>query len=179
MSPPNFVSQRVGNKPTSNNTSNTSRFSLCNRNISVDGITLLSEVPVNVALSPFSSLPHSSDTDSIPLHILKSVASKSKNGAFLGLSVKQAQDRILNPIGQLLNRKFLSLFRFKIWWSTMWVGSSGSDLQMETQLILLQLPELNSFAVLIPLIEAIFALQFTLVPLTVTLYSVLRVAQQK
>ncbi|KAH9683859.1 putative galactinol--sucrose galactosyltransferase 4 [Citrus sinensis] len=162
MSPPNFVSQRVGNKPTSNNTSNTSRFSLCNRNISVDGITILSEVPVNVALSPFSSLPHNSDTDSIPPHILKSVASKSKNGAFLGLSVKQAQDRILNPIGKLLNRKFLSLFRFKIWWSTMWVGSSGSDLQMETQLILLQLPELNSFAVLIPLIEAIFALQFTL-----------------
>ena len=35
----------------------------------------------------------------------------------------------------------------------MWVGSGASDLQMETQLILLQLPELNSFAVLIPLIE--------------------------
>lgn len=38
----------------------------------------------------------------------------------------------------------------------MWVGSRGSDLQMETQLIILQTNERNSYAVIIPLIEGNF-----------------------
>ncbi|KAH7573460.1 hypothetical protein JRO89_XS03G0152900 [Xanthoceras sorbifolium] len=137
-----------------------SRFSLSpDRNISIDGIILLSQVPDNVTLSPFNSLPHFSTTDhasNIPAHILKPVSSKSVNGAFLGLSVEEPSDRILNPVGKLLDRKFLSIFRFKTWWSTMWVGSSGSDLQMETQLVLVQVPELNSYVVIIPLIEGDF-----------------------
>ena len=36
------------------------------------------------------------------------------------------------PIGKLIGLKYLSIFRFKTWWSTMWVGTNGSDLQMET-----------------------------------------------
>ncbi|KAJ0092419.1 hypothetical protein Patl1_24865 [Pistacia atlantica] len=148
MAPRNIVSQRsIPTDSTNNKASITSRFSLStDRDVSIDGITLLSEVPGNVTLSPFTSTSHFPDTDSIPLHILKSVSSKSENGAFLGFSVKEPHDRILNPIGKFINRKFLSIFRFKTWWSTMWIGSSGSDLQMETQLILLQVPELNSYS---------------------------------
>ncbi|KAL0376346.1 UNVERIFIED_CONTAM: Stachyose synthase [Sesamum calycinum] len=86
----------------------------------------------------------------------KSVDSNAENGAFLGLSVKDPLDRILNPIGKFSNRKFLSIFRFKTWWSTMWVGSNGSDLQMETQLVILQVPELNSYVLILPLIEGNF-----------------------
>ncbi|KAL5852220.1 hypothetical protein ACOSQ3_007338 [Xanthoceras sorbifolium] len=166
MAPSNVVSQRISTNSMSSSSSTTtnpdvaSRFSLSpDRNISIDGIILLSQVPDNVTLSPFNSLPHFSTTDhasNIPAHILKPVSSKSVNGAFLGLSVEEPSDRILNPVGKLLDRKFLSIFRFKTWWSTMWVGSSGSDLQMETQLVLVQVPELNSYVVIIPLIEGDF-----------------------
>ncbi|KAK9289200.1 hypothetical protein L1049_017674 [Liquidambar formosana] len=38
----------------------------------------------------------------------------------------------------------------------MWIGSNGSDLQMETQLILVEVPELNSYALILPLIEGSF-----------------------
>ncbi|KAK4483318.1 hypothetical protein RD792_010504 [Penstemon davidsonii] len=134
-----------------------SRFSLApNREISVYGIVLLSDVPKNLTLS---SVPHSldnNDSDPPPEYMLKSVKSNAKNGAFLGLSVKDPLDRILNPIGKFNNRKFLSVFRFKTWWSTMWIGSSGSDLQMETQFVILQVPEINSYVLILPLIEKSF-----------------------
>ncbi|KAK0608181.1 hypothetical protein LWI29_026847 [Acer saccharum] len=154
----------VSGKISTNSMNSASRFSLSpNRNISIDNITLLSEVPHNVTLSPnFANIPttidsdHNNHSNKIPDHILKSVTSKSENGAFLGLSLNQPSDRILNPVGRLLDRKFLSIFRFKTWWSTMWVGSNGSDLQMETQLILLQVPEINSYVAIIPLIEGDF-----------------------
>ncbi|KAK6913670.1 LOW QUALITY PROTEIN: Glycosyl hydrolases 36 [Dillenia turbinata] len=130
-----------------------------NLNICVDGVTILSHVPANVTLSGFSSIPHSSNESSPPPpHMLKAAHAKSPNGAFLGLHVDKPQYRILNSIGRLVERKFLSIFRFKTWWSTMWVGSNGSDLQMETQLILLQLqePNSNSYVLILPLIEGNF-----------------------
>lgn len=154
---PNFVPGKISST-SPREVFPSSRFSLStNGEISVDSITLLSDVPSNVMLSSFGSIPHSSDTDSSnPPYILTSVQSKAENGAFLGLSVKEPLDRILNPIGRFSNRKFLSIFRFKTWWSTMWIGSCGSDLQMETQLILLQVPELSSYVLIIPLIEGSF-----------------------
>src|SRR5262249_53110664 len=51
---------------------------------------------------------------------------------------------------------FVSIFRFKTWWSTMWAGHSGSDLQMETQWVLLSVPEINSYVVIIPIIDGSF-----------------------
>ncbi|XP_051127690.1 stachyose synthase-like [Andrographis paniculata] len=162
--PPNLILEKISSyfhKEKEEEKEPPSRFSLSssNREISVDGVTLLSHVPANVTLSSFSSTPHSSApaADSLPpKHIRKSVQSNAPNGAFLGLSVPEPLDRILNPIGRFSGRKFLSLFRFKTWWSTMWVGSSGSDLQMETQLLLLQLPELDSYVLILPLIEGNF-----------------------
>ena len=158
MAPPNLFTEIHSHNSLKEGVS-TSRFSLSPKGeISVDGVTLLSDVPNNVKLSAFSSIPHFSDDDDSkpPDYMLKSVLSKSENGAFLGLSVREPQDRILNPIGKLLNRKFMSIFRFKTWWSTMWIGSNGSDLQMETQVILLQVPEFNSYALILPLIEGSF-----------------------
>ncbi|KAL2459341.1 putative galactinol--sucrose galactosyltransferase 4 [Forsythia ovata] len=154
---PNFLLEKISsNSPKEIIPS--SRFSLSqNGEISVDSITLLSDVPSNIKLSSFGSIPLSSDTGiSTHPYILKSVKSNAENGAFLGLSVKEPLDRILNPIGRFSNRKFLSIFRFKTWWSTMWIGSCGADLQAETQLILLQVPELNSYVLIIPLIEGNF-----------------------
>ncbi|GFQ07440.1 stachyose synthase [Phtheirospermum japonicum] len=158
MAPPNLILEKLTscfqkekNPP--------SRFFLSpNRQITVDGITLLSDVPQNITLSAFNSVPHPSNNtiSPPPKNTLKSVNSNSENGAFLGLSIKDPLDRILNPIGKLNDRKFLSIFRFKTWWSTMWVGSNGSDLQMETQIILFQVQELNSYVVILPLIEKNF-----------------------
>lgn len=156
MAPPNLFLEKISSYFQKEKVP-CSRFSLSSeREISIDGVTLLSEVPNNIVLSRFSSIPHASTPDSPPpKHILKSVESNAENGAFLGLSVKNPNHRILNPIGKF-SRKFLSLFRFKTWWSTMWVGSSSSDLQMETQMILLQVPEITSYVLILPIIEGSF-----------------------
>ncbi|KAL8481339.1 hypothetical protein ACS0TY_027741 [Phlomoides rotata] len=157
MAPPNLFLEKISSYFQEEKVPS-SRFSLSSdRKISIDGVTLLSEVPNNIILSSFSSIPHSSSPDSPPpKHILKSVESNVENGVFLGLSVKTPDHRILNPIGKFNNRKFLSLFRFKTWWSTMWVGSSSSDLQMETQMILLHVPEITSYVLILPIIEGSF-----------------------
>ncbi|GAB4843003.1 hypothetical protein Ancab_012979 [Ancistrocladus abbreviatus] len=154
MVPPNFFSKILDDKP-ANGPISSSKFCLSSDGkICVDGVNILPQVRSNITLSSFSSVPHSSSTDCpAPPRILKSVSSNSAKGAFLSLSVSTPLDRIENPIGKLITRKFLSIFRFKTWWSTMWIGSNGSDLQMETQLILLQMPEINSYVLIIPLIE--------------------------
>ncbi|KAL0457509.1 UNVERIFIED_CONTAM: Stachyose synthase [Sesamum latifolium] len=157
MAPPSLILEKIYSYFQKEKVPSCRFFLSPNREISVDGITLLSDVPTNITLASFSSLPHSSRNDSPPPEYMqKSVDSNAENGVFLGLSVKDPLDRILNPIGKFSNRKFLSIFRFKTWWSTMWVGSSGSDLQMETQLVILQVPELNSYVLILPLIEGNF-----------------------
>lgn len=157
MSPPNLILEKISSffqrgKP------QPCRFVLSSDNeISVDGVKILSHVPENITLSSFASVCRSPNSETPPpAHILKTVESNAENGAFLGLSVDHPLDRILNSIGKFSNRKFLSIFRFKTWWSTMWTGSSSSDLQMETQLIILQLQELNSYVLILPLIEGSF-----------------------
>lgn len=59
----------------------------------------------------------------------------------------------MNSLGKFQDREFVSIFRFKTWWSTQWVGTSGSDLQMETQWIMFNVPETKSYVVIIPIIE--------------------------
>ncbi|KAK3034630.1 hypothetical protein RJ639_033585, partial [Escallonia herrerae] len=53
-------------------------------------------------------------------------------------------------------RDFLSIFRFKIWWSTQWVANSGSDLQMETQWVLFDVPEVRSYVLILPITKGKF-----------------------
>ncbi|KAG6575753.1 Stachyose synthase, partial [Cucurbita argyrosperma subsp. sororia] len=129
-------------------------FDLSNGNINVKGVPLLSEVPSNVFFSPFSSV-RSSDA---PLPLLQRVHALSHKGGFLGFDQSQSQpsDRLINSLGKFEGRESLSIFRFKTWWSTMWVGSSGSDIQMETQWVILNVPEIRSYVVIIPIIEGSF-----------------------
>ncbi|KAK9281718.1 hypothetical protein L1049_004622 [Liquidambar formosana] len=119
----------------------------------VKGVPLLSEVPSNVSFSPFSSICQSSDA---PLPLLQRVQSMSQKGGFLGFSQGELSDRLMNSLGKFSGRNFVSVFRFKTWWSTQWVGTSGSDLQMETQWVLLDVPEIRSYVVIIPIIEGKF-----------------------
>ncbi|XP_077231992.1 stachyose synthase-like [Tasmannia lanceolata] len=121
--------------------------------ISVNGVVLLSEVPANVSFSSFSSICQSSDA---PVPLFQQVNSRSHKGGFLGFSQEEPYDRLMNSLGKLSNRNFVSVFRFKTWWSTMWVGNCGSDLQMESQWVLLDVPELRSYVLILPLIEGKF-----------------------
>ncbi|KAG6575756.1 Stachyose synthase, partial [Cucurbita argyrosperma subsp. sororia] len=121
--------------------------------IHVNGVPLLSDVPSNVFFSPFSSICQSSDA---PLPLLQRVHTLSHKGGFLGFHQLHPSDRLTNSLGKFKGREFVSVFRFKTWWSTMWVGNSGSDLQMETQWVTLNVPEINSYVVIIPIIEGSF-----------------------
>ncbi|KAL8166609.1 hypothetical protein V2J09_008108 [Rumex salicifolius] len=126
---------------------------LSNGKLTVKGLPLLSEVPQNVSFSPFSSICTSSTA---PKSLFQRVQSIADQGGFLGFQAQQPSHRLITPLGKLKNRDFLSVFRFKTWWSTQWVGKSGSDLQMETQWILLNAPEIGAYVIIVPIIESGF-----------------------
>ncbi|KAL9360295.1 hypothetical protein Peur_048418 [Populus x canadensis] len=132
-------------------------FELLDGKFSVKGFPLLSEVPSNVVFAPFLSIYKSSDA---PLALLQRVQALSHKGGFLGFHKEAPSDRLMNSIGKFTGREFLSIFRFKTWWSTMWMGSSGSDLQMETQWVLLNVPEIRSYVIIIPVIDGRFRSAF-------------------
>ncbi|OWM62843.1 stachyose synthase-like [Punica granatum] len=126
---------------------------LSGRKLTVKGVPILSEVPSNVSFTPFSEVPISSDA---PAPVIQRVESGAHKGGFLGFNKGEPSDRLINSLGKFTGRDFVSIFRFKTWWSTMWVGSSGSDVQMETQWVLLNVPETGSYAVIVPIIEGSF-----------------------
>ncbi|CAA6653856.1 unnamed protein product [Spirodela intermedia] len=128
-------------------------FSLSGGELAVGGVALFSGVPGNVTLSSFDAVCGSSDA---PPALLRRVRQRASRGGFLGFTVGEPSDRATTSLGSFTDRRFLSIFRFKTWWSTMWTGKSSSDLQMETQWLLLEVPELSSFVVVLPLIEGSF-----------------------
>lgn len=118
-----------------------------------DSSPILFDVPQNVTFTPFSS--HSISTDA-PLPILLRVQANAHRGGFLGFTKESPSDLATNSLGRFEDRDFLSLFRFKMWWSTAWIGKSGSDLQAETQWVMLKIPEIDSYVAIIPTIEGSF-----------------------
>ncbi|KAL9235597.1 hypothetical protein vseg_010343 [Gypsophila vaccaria] len=83
--------------------------------LSVNGKVVLTRIPDNVVVSPAPS-----------------------GTAFLGASSLAPSSRLVFTLGTLQEFKFLSLFRFKIWWMMPRVGTSASELRPETQLLLLE-----------------------------------------
>uniref|UniRef100_A0A3Q7EHL5 galactinol--sucrose galactosyltransferase n=1 Tax=Solanum lycopersicum TaxID=4081 RepID=A0A3Q7EHL5_SOLLC len=128
-------------------------FELSNGELIVKNIPLLFEVPSNVSFSSFSSI---CQTTTAPLPLFRRAHSTSSNGGFLGFKKDDPSHHLMNSLGKFNDRNFLSIFRFKTWWSTQWVGNSGSDLQMETQWVLLDVPEIKSYVIIIPIIEGKF-----------------------
>ncbi|CAL5352191.1 unnamed protein product [Camellia sinensis] len=152
MAPPNDPTNSIFGVPETDTKKNS--FDLSHGKFSVKGVPLLSEVPSNVSFKPFSSICKSSDA---PLPLFQRVQSTSFNGGFLGFNKEEEpSDRLMNSLGKFNGRDFLSIFRFKTWWSTQWVGNSGSDLQMETQWVLLDVPEIRSYVLILPTIEGKF-----------------------
>lgn len=150
MAPPNDPVNSIFNglKP-----NNDSLFDLSCGNLFVKGVPLLCEVPGNVTFTSMSSILQSSDA---PRPLFQRVQSTSYKGGFIGFRKDESSDRLTNSLGKFTSRDFLSIFRFKTWWSTQWIGNSGSDLQMETQWVLFDVPEIRSYVIVIPIIEGKF-----------------------
>ncbi|KQK18817.1 hypothetical protein BRADI_1g44930v3 [Brachypodium distachyon] len=136
-------------------------FSLQNGNLTVGhggkAAVLLSDLPENVTLSPFElDLSSSESSSEAPEQLVKRATAAAHRGAFLGFTAPEPTDRATCRLGRLRGpRRFLSVFRFKTWWSTMWAGERGRDLQPETQWVLLDAPELgpSGCVLLLPLIQ--------------------------
>ncbi|KAL2535223.1 putative galactinol--sucrose galactosyltransferase 4 [Forsythia ovata] len=155
MAPPNDPANSIFHFLKSSERQNL--FELVDGKLCVRNVPLLTEIPSNVTFKSFSSICQSSDA---PLPLFERVQSMSFKGGFLGFNKEESSDRLMNSLGKLSGRDFLSIFRFKTWWSTQWVGNSGSDLQMETQWIMFDVPEIMSYAVIIPIIEGKFRSAF-------------------
>ncbi|XVE67883.1 hypothetical protein DITRI_Ditri09bG0023500 [Diplodiscus trichospermus] len=124
---------------------NQSPISLESSNFIANGHVFLSDVPDNVTITPSS---YGSPTD-------KSVS--AINGAFVGFDAVEPSSRHVVPIGKLKNINFMSIFRFKVWWTTHWVGSNGNDLENETQMVILDKSDSGRpYVLLLPLLEGPF-----------------------
>ncbi|EXB94449.1 hypothetical protein L484_018950 [Morus notabilis] len=63
------------------------------------------------------------------------------SSAFVGANSSFPSSRHVFSLGTLKGFKFLSLFKFKIWWMIPRVGKSGSEVPMETQMLMLEARE--------------------------------------
>ncbi|XP_012438963.1 probable galactinol--sucrose galactosyltransferase 2 [Gossypium raimondii] len=84
----------------------------------VRGKVVLTHVPTNIILSPGIS-----------------------GAAFLGSTSPISTSRHVFTLGILEGYKHLCLYRFKIWWMIPGYGKSGSEIPLETQLLLLEIKE--------------------------------------
>ncbi|XP_030544785.1 probable galactinol--sucrose galactosyltransferase 5 [Rhodamnia argentea] len=121
-------------------------------NFLVNGHVILSEVPPDVTASP--SAYHASGE--------KAVATVPP-GCFVGFDAAKARSRHVTSIGKLRGIRFMSIFRFKVWWTTHWVGTNGRDLEQETQMVILDRSDEESetgqarpYVLLLPLLEGPF-----------------------
>ncbi|CAA2967287.1 probable galactinol--sucrose galactosyltransferase 2 [Olea europaea subsp. europaea] len=91
----------------------------------INGKVLLSGVPSEVTVYPLTAAGSSS----------------CSSAAFLGASSCIPSSRHVFSLGVLQECKFLCLFRHKIWWMIPRVGKSGSEIPIETQMLLLEVKE--------------------------------------
>ncbi|CAK9176149.1 unnamed protein product [Ilex paraguariensis] len=78
-------------------------------------------------------------------------------GCFVGFETNEAKSHHVVPVGKLKNIRFMSIFRFKVWWTTHWIGTNGGDLEHETQMVILDKSESGRpYVLLLPLLEGPF-----------------------
>lgn len=110
-------------------------------NFTVNDHVFLSRVPPNITVTPS---PYTTG-DLAP-------------GCFVGFDSKEPHSHHVVSIGKLKGIKFMSIFRFKVWWTTHWTGSKGSDLEHETQILMLDKSHdgTRPYVLFLPLIETPF-----------------------
>ncbi|KAH6778655.1 seed imbibition 1 [Perilla frutescens var. frutescens] len=94
-------------------------ISVSDGKLSVLGETILSDVHENVIVTPATG------------GILS-------NGAFVGVVSDQIGSRRVFPVGKLMDLRFMCVFRFKLWWMTQRMGSSGQEIPFETQFLIVE-----------------------------------------
>ncbi|XP_019185883.1 PREDICTED: probable galactinol--sucrose galactosyltransferase 5 [Ipomoea nil] len=78
-------------------------------------------------------------------------------GCFVGFEAAEAKCHHVAAVGKLKDIKFMSIFRFKVWWTTHWTGSNGRDLEYETQILILDSSDSGRpYVVVLPLLEGPF-----------------------
>ena len=137
----------------------TEKFRLEDSTLLANGQVVLTDVPVNVTLT---SSPYLVDKDGVPLDV--------SAGSFIGFNLDgEPKSHHVASIGKLKNIRFMSIFRFKVWWTTHWVGSNGRDIENETQIIILDQSGSDSgpgsgsgrpYVLLLPLLEGSFRSSF-------------------
>ncbi|KAG5230221.1 galactinol--sucrose galactosyltransferase [Salix suchowensis] len=114
------------------------------RTFLANGHPILTEVPINITATPSPFLP----------------SNKTKNlqvGCFVGFDAGEPKSHHVVPIGKLDGIRFMSIFRFKVWWTTHWIGNSGKDVEHETQMMILDKNDLGRpYVLLLPLLEGPF-----------------------
>uniref|UniRef100_A0A0D6QUR8 galactinol--sucrose galactosyltransferase n=1 Tax=Araucaria cunninghamii TaxID=56994 RepID=A0A0D6QUR8_ARACU len=89
---------------------------------------------------------------------------------FVGALFPQSNSRHVIPLGTLKDVRFLSCFRFKLWWMAQKMGNLGREIPLETQFLLLESksgssptedvdcrsPEQMIYTVFLPLLEGSF-----------------------
>uniref|UniRef100_A0A0D6QS51 galactinol--sucrose galactosyltransferase n=1 Tax=Araucaria cunninghamii TaxID=56994 RepID=A0A0D6QS51_ARACU len=116
----------------------------------VHDLPFLTDVPPTVVASPFSTVCNSKVAD--------------RTGCFLGFDTETSKSRHVASLGKLKDIRFCSIFRFKVWWTTHWVGDKGSDMETETQFLLLDTPAKaasqnlapHPYVLLLPILEGPF-----------------------
>ncbi|XP_050228226.1 probable galactinol--sucrose galactosyltransferase 2 [Mercurialis annua] len=112
---------------------------LQNEALAFNGKPILTQVPDNVLVTP---LPDSS-------------------ACYLGVSSLETSSRHVLKLGLVRNLRLLCLFRFKMWWMIPRVGDSGSDIPVETQMLLMEVADESpdaspSYVVFLPVLDGDF-----------------------
>lgn len=101
-----------------------------------NGHRVLSDVPPNVVATPSPVTP---------------------DGCFVGFDADETKSRHVVSVGKLKGIRFMSIFRFKVWWTTHWVGDNGRDLENETQMVILDKSDSGRpYVLLLPIVEGPF-----------------------
>nr|XP_043606916.1 probable galactinol--sucrose galactosyltransferase 5 [Erigeron canadensis] len=111
---------------------------------------------VKLVGSNFRANGHSILSD-VPLNVNTTCCGENASGSFIGFDALEASSRHVVPIGKLSGIRFMSIFRFKLWWATHWVGSKGRDLEHETQMVMLENSDSGRpYVLILPLLEGPF-----------------------
>ncbi|KAA8517057.1 hypothetical protein F0562_017125 [Nyssa sinensis] len=97
----------------------TPKISINDGNLVVHGKTILTGVPDNIVLTPGSGVGLAA-------------------GAFIGAIASHSKSLHVFPVGVLEGLRFVCCFRFKLWWMTQRMGTSGKDIPLETQFMLVE-----------------------------------------
>ncbi|OWM90520.1 hypothetical protein CDL15_Pgr014823 [Punica granatum] len=112
-------------------------------NFLANGHLILTDVPKNIMATP--SL------------LISAGKAKTTVGCFVGFNAAEPMSRHVVPIGRLRNLRFMSIFRFKVWWTTHLVGRNGRDVEHETQMMILDKNDTGRpYVLLLPLLEGQF-----------------------